>query len=223
MKKNLKERIESLGLSFRFEVIKLLIINLILIAGTVLAYIYLKQIYIIVFLLFILLAANFFFLTRYSDLERKQNEEHNGEFIALLSYFEIFISNKKNVYNAFRLMVPYSSLWMQEKIETLLKQIDEDKTVKPFVNFSDCFSNKVIQSVMLSIFQMIEQGENNESMNQFNALFVAMSNNHQIELIKRKESRLESLNSLPLFGAGGICILLIFSILTIVGGMINGI
>lgn len=222
MKKNLKDRIESLGLSFKVEMIKLAVINVVIVGAAIAGFPYLKQVYILIFIIFIDLFVNFFFLNRYSSLEKKIKQEHDEEFISLLSYFEIFISNKKNVYNSFKLLIPYASLWMQEKLELLLNQIDEDKTVKPFITFSNYFVNKVIQSVMLSIFQMVESGENNESMNQFNALFISMSNNHQLDKIKRKETKLNSLNALPLIGAGGICIILIFSILTIVGGMING-
>jgi len=222
MKKNIKEQIEGLGLSPKREIIKLAVINIIFIGGALACYIFLKQIYALIGIIFVGLIADFFFISRYSNIERKMLEEHNNEFISLLSYFEIFISNKKNVYNSFKLIIPYSSLWMQEKLETLLSSIDDDKTVKPFITFSSNFTNKVIQSVMLSIYQMVESGENNESMNQFNALFASMSNNLQQEQIKRKESKLESLNILPLFGAGVICVILIFSILVIVGGMING-
>ena len=223
MKRNLKQLIESLGLNFKVEIIKFILINLIIIACGVLSLLFLKQILLCVLLIFGAIIFSFFFLTRYRDIERKNIEEHNNEFVSLLSYFEIFISNKKNVYNSFQLLIPYCSIWMKEKIEIFLKEIDDDKTVQPFINFSNNFSHRVIQSVMLSIFQMVETGENSESMDQFNYLFITMSTNQQLNMIKAKENKLDSLNSLPLIGAGAITIILIFSILVIVGGMINGI
>lgn len=223
MKRNLKQLIESLGFNFKLEILKLVLINVVFLGLAVVSILFLNQLILCVLAVFIDIVGTFFFLTRYGDLDRKNNEKHNAEFISLLSYFEIFIGNNKNVYTAFQLLIPYASPWMQERIEDLLKEINVDKSVQPFVNFSNNFSHRVIQSVMLSIFQMVDSGENDESMNQFNYLFITMSTNQQIELKKNKESKLDNLNVLPLIGAGAITIILIFSILVIVGGMINGI
>lgn len=223
MKRNLKELIESLGFNFKLEILKLILINVVFLGLAVVSILIFNQLILCVLAVFVDIVGTFFFLTRYGDIDRKNNERHNTEFISLLSYFEIFIGNNKNVYTAFQLLIPYASTWMQERIEDLLKEINVDKSVQPFVNFSNNFSHRVIQSVMLSIFQMVDSGENDESMNQFNYLFITMSTNQQIELKKSKESKLDNLNVFPLIGAGAITVILIFSILVIVGGMINGI
>lgn len=223
MKRNLKELIESLGFNFKLEILKLILINVVFLGLAVVSILIFNQLILCVLAVFVDIVGTFFFLARYGDIDRKNNERHNTEFISLLSYFEIFIGNNKNVYTAFQLLIPYASTWMQERIEDLLKEINVDKSVQPFVNFSNNFSHRVIQSVMLSIFQMVDSGENDESMNQFNYLFITMSTNQQIELKKSKESKLDNLNVFPLIGAGAITVILIFSILVIVGGMINGI
>ena len=51
---------------------------------------------------------------------------------------------------------------MKEKIEIFLKEIDDDKTVQPFINFARKFSLLIIESIMISIYQMVDEGNSKE-------------------------------------------------------------
>ena len=110
---------------------------------------------------------------------------------------------------------------MKEKVTILLREIDHDKSVSPFINFSQNFSYLVIQNVMISIFQMIEQGESKNSLVQFDYIFVSLSDALYQEMIQRKTKAVDSLNSFPLFGAGIITIILTLSIMSILGDIVN--
>lgn len=221
MKKSFKERIIDLGLSFSKEMLTLALMNVLLIAIVALLYYFLKELLIILVGSLVLLAANYFYISRYSTLEKLNEKNHQDEFISLLTYFEIFISNKNNVYNSFRLLLPYCSPYMEDMIMSLLNQIDMDKSVGPFINFASKFSNRIIESLMLSIYQMVEDGENNKQFDEFNLLFSGISKDYHQSLIDSKAQSLESINSWPLFGAGGIIIALTFSIISLMGDMIN--
>ena len=110
---------------------------------------------------------------------------------------------------------------MKGKIEELLEEIDKDKTVQPFVNFANNFKNIATQSLMLSIYQMIDQGENSEQLTHFNVLFDEISRNRNQEMVEQKNKALSNMSTFPLIGAGLITISLTISILTILGDLIN--
>ena len=110
---------------------------------------------------------------------------------------------------------------MKEKIEDLLTEIDKDKSVQPFVNFANQFTSISIHSLMLSIYQMVDQGENSEQLTHFNLLFDEISNTRNREMIEQKQKSLSNMSTFPLAGAGLITISLTISILSILGDLVN--
>lgn len=221
MSSKLQENITYLGLSFGKELFVFITMN-VLLGGVLFALIYSKVPNMISIILgaFIPLL-DYLYISRYGDMVKKKKEERNNEFVSLLSYFEIFITNRNNVYKSFEAIIPYASPWMKDKINVLLKEIDNDKSVAPFINFSKNFSYLVIQNVMIAIFQMIEQGESKASLMQFDYLFLSLSDALYHELIERKNKAVDSLNAFPLFGAGIITIILTLSIMSILGDIVN--
>ena len=119
------------------------------------------------------------------------------------------------------MLLPYSSIFMDESINSLLNQIDVDKSVGPYINFALRFDNRIIESLMLSIYQMVDNGENSGQFNEFAILFNNIEKDYQSSKIEDKKRKLDTLDSLPLVGAGGITIILAMSILSIVGDLIN--
>ena len=110
---------------------------------------------------------------------------------------------------------------MSEKIENLIAEIDLDKSVQPFINFANCFTNKIANNVMVSIYQMVDEGENNIHLMQFDVLFQTMAKNQLRESIEFKERIMNSISTLPLIGAGSVTVLLTFGIISLMGEMIN--
>lgn len=221
MKKTIKNKIEYCGLSYKSELIKLILFNVILVIFDIALYFLHFDLKIILIIGLFELIINYLFFSRYNDLERKLDEERENEFVTVISYFEIFITNKNNVYQSFNKIIPYCTDWMKDIVGTLLKEIDEDKTVQPFVNFANNFKIKIATNIMLSIFSMIDQGETFEQINQFQVIFEQLYKSKQIENLDNKKRSLSSLASLPLIGAGAITILLTISVISIIGELIN--
>lgn len=201
--------------------INLLLPILVLIAGAG-AFMVLKNILIIVFAF--LICALLIFLQYVKSSKHKGDIEkaHENEFVDIINYFEMFLANDFNIYQSFQEVLAYSSPWMRNKIETLLISIDEDKSVKPFISFAKNFKNGAIENVMISIYQMIDDGHNNVSLSQFNLMFDKFEENNRREIIYKKESDLQKLNVYPLVGAIITTLILTFSILSLVGEMTNG-
>lgn len=221
MKKTIKNKIEYCGLSYKSELIKLVLFNIILVIFDIALYFLHFDLKIILIIGLFGLLINYLLLSRYNDLERKIDEERENEFVTVISYFQIFIANKNNVYQSFNKIIPYCTDWMKDIVGTLLKEIDEDKTVQPFVNFANNFKIKIATNIMLSIYSMIDQGETFEQINQFQVIFEQLYKSKQIENLDNKKRSLSSLASLPLIGAGAITILLTISVISIIGDLIN--
>lgn len=221
MKNNLKDKIEYCGLNYKTEIKKIVAINIALILCGIALYFYQRNIQIVIIFVLADLIINFFVLTSYSDKARALDDERDDEFVTIISYFEVFITNKNNVYQSFNKVIAYCSEWMKEVVSNLLKEIDEDKTVQPFVRFSNNFSMKIATNIMLSIYSMVDQGESNDQINQFQILFEQLFKSKQQENLDKKKRNLSSLASLPLIGAGGVTIALTISIVSIIGDLIN--
>ena len=221
MKNSFKDRIISLGLSYQKEILILIIINILVLGIGAGAYLYFSHWLTFLVMGIVLIGANFLYLSRYGSLEKQREKDHVDELISLLSYLEIFISNGNNVYTSFKMLIPYCSTFMEDAINSLLNQIDADKSVGPFITFAAKFHNRVIESLMLSIYQMVDNGENSGQFSEFNILFSNIAKEHEADLIEEKKRKLNSLDSWPLIGSGAITIVLAIAILNIIGDYIN--
>ena len=221
MKNNLKNTIEFIGLSYKKELFKIAFLNVLILVSALVIYLLLKNAMYTIMLLIGVCIIDFFLLTRYGDKKQTILENRENELVAIISYFEIYIQNNNNVYQSFAQLVPYCSDWMKEKIETMLNEIDNDKTVQPFINFANNFQQLSSHSMMLSIYQMIDQGENSEQLLQFHVIFDELSKNRSKELVNQQDRALSNMSTFPLIGAGMITVTLTISILTILGDLIN--
>ena len=221
MKNSLKDTIEFVGLSYKKEILKIALINAVLLLGAFALFYFLKNYIFPIIILIGTLALDYFLLTRFNDKKKVLLKERENELMAIISYFEVYIQNKNNVYQSFNMLIPYCSDWMKDKIENFLKEIDEDKTVQPFINFAKNFKQLASHSLLLSIYQMVDQGENSTQLKQFNVIFDEMAKNRTKEMMEEKEKGLANMSVFPLIGAGIITIILTISILSILGDLMN--
>ena len=221
MKNKLKETIESVGLSYGKEILKIVLVNLVLLLGTVAIYYFTKNIVYTIMLLIGLVVVNYMLFSRFGDLKKALIKKHENELITIITYFKVYIRNKNNVYQSFNLLIPYCSSWMKDKVETLLKEIDNDKSVQPFVNFANNFEQLSSHSLLLSIYQMVDQGENSTQLEQFDVIFDELARNRHKEMMEQKEKSLGNMSTFPLIGAGAITVTLTISIISVLGDLMN--
>ena len=221
MKNKLKETIEFVGLSYKKEIFKIALTNVAFLLGAFAIYFFLKNLIFTLIAMVGLIIMDYFLLSRFNDKKRNLLKSRENELIAIISYFEVYIQNKNNVYQSFNLLLPYCSDWMKDKIENLLREIDEDKSVQPFINFASNFKQLSSHSLMLSIYQMVDQGEDSSQLKQFNVVFDELAKNRNREMMEEKEKSLANMSTFPLIGAGLITITLTISILSILGDLMN--
>jgi len=221
MKNKLKDTIEFVGLYYKKEILKIVLVTLVLLAGVALIFFFLKNIIYTIMLLIATVVVDYMLLTRFSDKKKMLIKARENELITLITYFEVYIRNKNNVYQSFNSLIPYCSSWMKDKIETLLKEIDNDKSVQPFVNFANNFEQLSSHSLLLSIYQMVDQGESSQQLAQFDVIFDEIARNRYKEMKEQKEKSLGNMSTFPLIGAGAITVTLTISIISVLGDLMN--
>ncbi len=172
--------------------------------------------------LFICLAAfNFWYFSSAQQNKNSELELHRLEFIQFISFFQIFLKNGSNVYNALKKASDFSSIYLKQLVDNLLENVDRDKTIVPFIQFAKHFGDATIEKVAISIYQMIDEGNNSHHLTKFNLLFERISEeklNHSFNSYQRK---LDSITLFPLVGAAIITISISLGIISMLGDMIN--
>ena len=221
--KKLKEKMFILGLNLKRELLIILIADLILILSGILTFIFLKQIVYFAICLVTVFVFDLFFLTRYSKQISNKNTENLQEFATLFGYFRIYIHNGFSVYSALKELVNFANPTLKKDLQELISDIDSDKTVQPFIKFGKKFNEIIVEEMMISIYQMIDDGENSDYLIQFELIFDKFSDLLYEKYLKAKNSKLATLSNAPLIGASFLVIVLTIGIISILGEVINGI
>ena len=220
--KNFKKQVEELNLSYKKEILRLSLINAFLITIALVINIFYFQLYIAIISIFAILIFNLFYLRRYSSIKVKRQELKKLEFVSMLSYFRIFLNNGYNIYRAFEECKQYVSDVFKEDIDNFLREVDRDKSIQPYITFAHQFNSPLYEQVMMSIYQMVDMGIDNNYLYQFNTLLTRMRKETLDEKLNTQLSKLDSMSMFPLIGAGINMIILAFGIILIVGDLISG-
>lgn len=216
-----KKRMEFNGLDYKKEILKIVLTNVILVILIAMVLILTKIKMLFLIGIVILFGANYMFYYMYTNQTTTVIKNQSDEFVHVIAYFRIFIANKNNVYQSFNRLMNYSSEWMRNKIEIFLRAIDDDKSIKPFIDFANCFNYPIARNVMICIYQMVEQGENEKQLNQFSLLFEQMNRTLNDERKERKTKSFDIVSFLPIVGVGLVTLSLTFAMLSVVGEIVN--
>ena len=219
--KRLKENMTYLGLSWKKEMLMFFILALAFLGVIALLVVLRGLDFIIIFPVMGFLGFTFFYFSRYGQMRRAKMETLNREFVNIFTYFGIYITDGFTVYNALEKVKDYCSEDFLPKMEGLLQGIDEDKSVEPYVKFAAHFEDISVKEVMLSVYQMVDEGAGGVYIRQFQKLFGKLSDTrHAMDAAKRL-SRLDTLAFLPLAGSGLAMLSLTMSIMEIMGGLMD--
>ena len=221
MKNKLKEVIDFIGYSYKKVILIFALLNIAFLGLATFLFLFFNNIIYALITIVLLFAIDYLFVSHFFDKKAEILKNRENELIDIISYFEVYIQNNNNVYQSFKMLIPYCSEWMKEKVEKLLNDIDKDKSVQPYIDFANCFTQLAAHSLMLSIYQMVDQGENSKQLLQFTIIFEELAKNRAHEIVENKEKSLTSMSAYPLIGAGFITVTLTISIISILGDLIN--
>lgn len=144
------------------------------------------------------------------------------DFVEAFSYFSVFIQNGYPVYRALELTTSYSSKDLAILIQSLLSEIDDDKSIGPFLRFADHFDSPEIRQVMIAISRMVDEGGGREYIEQFRFMFASVSASKRKGAREAYAARLSSLAFIPLVSSALSIILVTLGVLSIMGGYASG-
>lgn len=215
--KKLKNKIEDLGLNYNKEIALLLGASLSIIILSVITYLYFKNIKLVIIGIALLFAFIISYFYRYSLIEDKNKRKLLKNFIDYFSFFRIYIFNGDSVYTALNKTTDYASKEIKQNIDYLIEEINQDKTINPFIKFANKFKSKLIEDVMISIYQMIENGNNTNYINQFITIFENLKKRINSEEEFKRNERFNTLVNTALVGSALIMIILVFGIVNLIG------
>lgn len=221
--KKLKNKIIDLNLTYKKEITKIALI--IIIANCLIAFfaIYFKNIKLIIFIFLVPFLILYIFNINYDKRILNYKQSLENEFVTTLNYIQTYLSNGYNVYQSINEILEICNDNLNKLFISLLSDIDEDKSVTPFITFANNFGSSLIQQVMISLYLMVENGTDITYISRFMPLFSQLKKDNEQKIIKDINSRYDSLNLLPVVGAAIITIIIIIGIVSIIGGMLDGI
>lgn len=223
MIRRLKQQMLELGLSPKQEFVILSCVDISLAVISAFAFIFFKQLLYLAIGVAILFIFDLLFLSRYSRQIMAKNSENLQEFATIFGYFRIFLHNGYSVYSGLKEIINFASVSLKRSLEKLINDIDKDKSVQPFVDFAHQFNEIIIEEMMISIYQLIDDGESSDYLNQFELIFDKFSDLLYQKYLRTKDSRLGLLSSAPLIGSCFLIIVLTLGIITIIGDLVSGI
>ena len=218
----LKERMSALHISFNKEIVRFAIIAVIITVAFLVAILLSKIYYLAIAYLMLMLIFSYFYFSRYKSMEKKQKNDDLIEFVNLFTFFRIYLKNGFGVYSSLQEISSFANQSLKGKLEKLLKEIDEDKTVVPFVNFAHHFEELIVKEMMISIYQMIDDGSESNYLIQFELIFDKFSELLHSKQLNNKDKSLANLTMTSLVGSAYLIIMITIGVVTLIGEMLNG-
>jgi len=218
----LKERLIRLNISFKKELIRYIIVVLVLAIGFTVAALLSKMWFLFAIMGVALLGFTFFYVSRYKSIEDKRRQNDLLEFVNLFAFFRIYLKNGFNVYVALKEMINFANASLREMLQKLVDEIDEDKSVEPFIRFAKNFNNLLVEEMMVSVYQIIDDGSDSNHLVQFELIYDKFSETLQKERLNAKDKGLANLTVSALIGSAYLITLVTMGIISILGEMMHG-
>ena len=219
---NNKDKIIELGLNYKKENIKTIAANIILLGIAALAFYFLRLKIIFAIGIFLLIVLNFYISYMYDKKLANFRRKNEVNFVIVLNYVKTYLTVNYNVYKALEETIQYVDKYMQDQIGLLLCQIDNDKTIVPFIEFAKKFHSRIIEQVMISLYLMVDNGTEKEYITRFGPIFNQLEKENETKIVKNVEDSYNSLNLMPVIGAAIITLIIVTGILGMMGDVLSG-
>ncbi len=200
-----------------------LLINVLLAGAIVASQLLLGNLFLTLTLSLLLLIGDYFLLSEGRRKKERAIVRLEKDFSESFRCFSVFVETGMTPYQALRETLPFSSPALREKIETLLHEIDEDKSVAPYVRFSDGFRSLAVRQVMIAIHRMASEGGGEAYLRQFRSLFQSYGDESRKKAAADLDGRMGMASFLPLVASALVMALIAIGIVSVLGVAIHGI
>ena len=214
--KKIEEKMRLLGLDPKKQWALLFLIDSLVVLMGFLAYHFYSLPFLLAIFASLVPIVSLVYLSRYDTLLEQKGEKMTDEFVESFTYFSIYVGDGYNVYRALEETALVSKEEGRPAFEALLKQIDSDKTLQPYLDFSAKFPSLSVKEVMLAVYQMVDEG-GMSYLQSFQRLFGSFSKERHAVMVERNRKRLGGMQILPLIGSGITMLTLLAALLSILG------
>lgn len=215
--KNIRDKIELLGYNFKNELLLFAIPEGVAFLASIILAILFRSVLVVGLGLIFMAIYLFSFYYKYSKKRQEIDRSSIDAFINYFGFFRIYIANGESVYLALNKTLEFASDNIKPYIEGLIAEIDKDKTIQPFIRFAANFKMKLIEDIMISIYEMVENGNNLNYINQFTTIF----ENFKLRINKANSetrfNRFDTFITSSLIGSAIIMIILVYGIINLIG------
>ena len=222
MIKVFKNKIISLGLNLRKESLFLIISNGVLLIASVILPLLLKNLFFLIPCLMGFILLNLGYYWRITNLELRNNRGNLEDFVTIFTFIRIYIQNGMNVYNAIQEASQFADNSLRQQLDELIQRMDEDKSVQPFMDFASNYKDLFVEQIMVALYQIIDNGNNADSLYNFESIFDKFSEIVHKNELDNKEKQLSSMSITPLIGSAILILMITFGIIQVIGEMTNG-
>jgi len=165
-----------------------------------------------------------FYKFNYYNLKTKVQTILIKKQIAFVNFFStllVFLENRQNTYHALKSSLSTLNGNIVIDVETLISDIDLDKSALPYIEFAKKFDSNNIYQIMMLLYQYEQSGYDLANLNRVSDTLIKLKQNTYDDYISKKTSSLDYLLLSPILISIVLVLLFAVSILDNIGGLIN--
>jgi hypothetical protein len=136
---------------------------------------------------------------------------------------KVLILQGQTPYQAMQTILPFLDSNLAEAFHGLLIDIDQDKSLQPYLYFAKKFKSLMVEQLLFSLYQLENQGGDGRQLQQFQYLFDQVEHQfYQQELLQFHE-KMQQQNNWVMIATALIAMTLLVGVMQLIGGMLYGI
>lgn len=211
----------KLNLNFTKELILIITLNVLTLVLGISLYILLKSINYIVLMFIVFIFINAILIYRYILINNKCIFANLNEVSNAFMYFYLDINNKVKPLTALENIKSHCSISMSDNLVLLLDEIKVDKSFTPFIKFSNKYTSIIVETVVLSIYQLVNE-YNLDNVIAFNKAYKEYKSKVEGIYSKTYKKQFSFITLTPVIGTMVITIIVIIATILLIRGYING-
>lgn len=147
----------------------------------------------------------------------------NNDFMLMFTFLKMYVSNGIGVFTSFKKCLNNYNDDFKEILQDFINEIEEDKSIQPYIKLSSKFKVKNSKEILVSLYQMQHNGISSKQFNSFILIFDSIRRQEDEMKEKAFNKKCANLSMLPLIGAGLFTLIIMYGVILVMGMVISGI
>lgn len=162
---------------------------------------------------------NWFLLANQTE---KMIRKRQKEMIDAYRLIKVMLMQSHSPYQALQTVLPFVSSTLGQDIHDLLMNIDQDKSIHPYLHFASGFHSLMIEQLFFALYQLENQGGNPSQLQQFQYLFDQAEQQYYQSQLHQFHEGMQNANGYVMVATGMIAFSLLIGVMQLIAGMMYG-